>query len=66
MYQAFTDATGTKITYTGTQDTNSIVQSRVQAGNPPAIADLSLGVADGYAKQGKLMNLSVRHRRPRS
>lgn len=58
VYQAFTDATGTKVNYTGTQDTNNIVQSRSQAGNPPAIADLSLGVATGYAKQGKLMDLT--------
>ena len=58
VYKAFTEATGTKVNYTGTQDTNNIVQSRSQAGNPPDIADLSLGVADGYAKQGKLMDLS--------
>ena len=58
MYKAFTEATGTKVSYTGTQDINSIVQSRVQAGNPPEIADLQIGVAQGYAEQGKLMNLS--------
>lgn len=57
-YKAFTDATGTKIAYTGTQDVNNIVQSRSQAGNPPAIADLSIGVAQQYAAKGKLMNLS--------
>src|SRR5690606_33285236 len=33
------------------------VQSRVQAGNPPAIADLSLGVAQGYAEGGHLLDL---------
>ena len=58
VYKAFTDATGTAVKYTGSQDENSIVQSRVQAGNPPDIADLSIGVANTYAVQGKLMNLS--------
>ncbi len=58
VYKAFTEATGTKVNYTGTQDINSIVQSRVQAGNPPEVADLQIGVAQGYAEQGKLMNLS--------
>lgn len=58
VYKAFTEATGTKVNYTGTQDLNSIVQSRVQAGNPPAVADLSIGVAKGYAEQGLLMDLS--------
>jgi alpha-glucoside transport system substrate-binding protein len=57
VYKAFTEATGTKVKYTGTQDT-SIVQSRVQAGNPPDIADLQIGVAQDYAKQGLLMDLS--------
>lgn len=58
VYKAFTDATGTAFNYTGTQDTNNIVQSRVRAGNPPAIADLSLGVATGYATQGHLLDLT--------
>jgi alpha-glucoside transport system substrate-binding protein len=58
VYKAFTEATGTKVNYTGTQDLNSIVQSRVTAGNPPEIADLSIGVALGYAQDGLLMNLS--------
>src|SRR3954466_4150915 len=48
VYKAFTEATGTKVNYTGTQDINSIVQSRVQAGNPPEVADLQIGVAQGY------------------
>ena len=45
VYKAFTDATGTDVKYTGSQDDNNIIQSRVQAGNPPDIADLSIGVA---------------------
>jgi alpha-glucoside transport system substrate-binding protein len=59
VYDAFTEATGTAVNYTGSQDTNNIVQSRVKAGNPPAVADLSLGVATGYAKQGKLLDLTT-------
>jgi len=58
VYKAFTDATGTAVNYTGSQDIISIVQSRVQAGNPPDVVDQTIGVADQYAKQGKLMNLS--------
>jgi alpha-glucoside transport system substrate-binding protein len=57
LYKAFTDATGTKVNYTGTQDENNIVQSRVSAGNPPAIVDQSVGVATQYAKQGKLVDI---------
>jgi len=58
VYKAFTEGTGTDVSYTGTQDINSIVQSRVQAGNPPDIADLAPGVALNYANDGKLMDLS--------
>lgn len=57
VYSAFTEATDTEITYTGSQDSNNIVQSRVQAGNPPAVADLALGVALGYAAEGHLLDL---------
>jgi alpha-glucoside transport system substrate-binding protein len=58
VYKAFTEATGTKVDYTGTQDINSIVQSRVQAGNAPDVVDQSLGVALDYAEQGKLLDMS--------
>ncbi|WP_364403035.1 ABC transporter substrate-binding protein [Pseudarthrobacter sp. LMD1-1-1.1] len=58
VYKAFTDATGTAVNYTGSQDLNNIVQSRVSAGNAPDVVDQSLGPARQYAKQGKLMNLS--------
>lgn len=58
VYSAFTEATGTEINYTGSQDSNNIVQSRVQAGNPPAVADLALGVAQGYAADGHLLDLT--------
>lgn len=58
VYSAFTEATGTKVNYTGSQDTNNIVQSRMKAGNPPEIADLAIGVATGYAQQGVLLDLT--------
>ena len=58
VYAAFTEATGVTVNYTGTQDINSVVQSRVQAGNAPDVVDQSLGVAQNYAKQGKLLDLS--------
>lgn len=57
VYSAFTEATGTEVNYTGSQDSNNIVQSRVQAGNPPAVADLALGVAQAYAADGHLLDL---------
>ncbi len=58
VYKAFTAGTGTKVNYTGSSDINNIVQSRVQAGNPPDIADISMGTATTYAKAGRLMDLT--------
>lgn len=58
VYAAFTEGTGTKINYTGSADTNNIVQARVQAGNPPELADIAMGSAKMYAEQGRLMDLS--------
>ena len=58
VYSAFTEATGTEINYTGSQDSSNIVQSRVPAGNPPAVADLALGAAQGYAADGHLLDLT--------
>jgi len=61
LYQAFTDATGTVINYSGTGAstvTAATVQSRVQAGNPPDLVDMGLGVAKSYAEQGYTVDLS--------
>lgn len=58
LYKAFTEGSGTKVNYTGSADTANIVQSRVQAGNPPDLADIAMGTAATYAKQGRLMDLS--------
>ncbi len=59
VYAAFTEATGIEVRYTGTPDLNAIVQSRIQAGNPPNVADIQLGIAQDYAAQGVLVDLSA-------
>lgn len=62
VYQAFTDATGTVINYGGTgssTSTNATIQSRVQAGNPPDLADMTLGVAKSYATAGDTLDLTA-------
>jgi alpha-glucoside transport system substrate-binding protein len=59
VYAAFTEATGIEVRYTGTPDTIAIIQSRVQAGNPPDVGDIQLGVARGYAEQGLLVDLTA-------
>lgn len=58
FYKPFADATGVKINYTGSQDPESLVQSRVTAGNPPDMFTTSPGVMQSYAKTRKLLNLS--------
>lgn len=59
VYAAFTEATGVEVRYTGTPDTIAIIQSRVQAGNPPDVGDIQLGVARGYAEEGLLVDLTA-------
>lgn len=59
VYTAFTEATGIEVRYTGTQDVSAIVQSRVQAGNPPDVADIQLGSARDFASEGVLNDLSA-------
>lgn len=59
VYSAFAEATGIEVRYTGTQDITAIVQSRVQAGNPPNVADIQLGIAREYAERGILIDLSA-------
>lgn len=59
LYTAFTAGTGVAVRYTGSQDVDALVQSRVQAGNPPDVADVDMGTATDYAKQGKLIDLSA-------
>ncbi|NUT54098.1 MAG: extracellular solute-binding protein [Saccharothrix sp.] len=57
-FKPFTKATGIKVQYTGTQDLATIVQTRVQAGNPmDVVIDVSAGQMLEYAKQGKAIPL---------
>lgn len=58
LYGAFTAGTGTKVNYTGSGDTANIVQARVQAGNPPDVADIPMGSAATYAADGRLIDLT--------
>ncbi|EPX82440.1 ABC-type sugar transport system, periplasmic component [Rubellimicrobium thermophilum DSM 16684] len=58
VYAAFEEGTGVEIRYTGTPDQTAIVQSRLQAGNPPDVADLQLGMAQDFAERGLLADLS--------
>ncbi len=57
LYQAFTDGSGVEVRYQGTKDSDAIIQSRVQAGNAPNVAVMSIGNAFSYAKDGKLADL---------
>lgn len=59
VYAAFEEGTGVEVRYTGTPDQTAIVQSRLQAGNPPDVADLQLGMAQDFAEQGLLIDLSA-------
>lgn len=59
VYAAFTEATGIEVRYTGTQDTVAIVQSRIQAGNPPNVADIQLGQAHAFAEEGLTVDLTA-------
>lgn len=59
LYAAFTEGAGVTVKYTGSQDTNTLVQSRVQAGSPPDVADIAIGTSMEYAKAGKLLDLGA-------
>jgi alpha-glucoside transport system substrate-binding protein len=58
LYEPFTEATGVEVNYTGTQDYISIIQSRVQADNPPDMASMSLGVLRQYGETLDLVSVS--------
>lgn len=58
MVKPFEDATGVKVQYEGTRDLNTILTTRVQAGNPPDVAGLpGPGQMIQFAKAGKLVDL---------
>ncbi|MCJ1675513.1 ABC transporter substrate-binding protein [Rathayibacter sp. VKM Ac-2929] len=58
VYAPFEEATGVDVKYTGTQDYISVVQSRVQADNPPDMASMSLGVFRQYASTMDLVSVT--------
>lgn len=59
MVKPFEDQTGTKVQYEGSRDLNAILQTRVQAGNPPDLAGLpGPGQMAQFAEAGKLVDLS--------
>jgi alpha-glucoside transport system substrate-binding protein len=55
----FEDATGVKIDYTGSSDANTLIQTRLAAGDPPDVVNLpNAGSLPAYAKAGKLVPLT--------
>jgi alpha-glucoside transport system substrate-binding protein len=59
MVKPFEDQTGVQVQYTGTRDLNTVLSTRVQAGNPPEIAALpGPGQMAQFAQAGKLTDLS--------
>jgi alpha-glucoside transport system substrate-binding protein len=59
MVKPFETATGIQVEYTGSRDESALLVTRVQAGNPPDIADFSNpGQITQFANQGKLQDLS--------
>jgi alpha-glucoside transport system substrate-binding protein len=55
----FEDATGVKIDYTGSSDANTLIQTRLTAGDPPDVVNLpNAGSLPTYAKAGKLVPLT--------
>ena len=58
VFKPFEDATGIKIDYEGTQDLDTVLQTRVDSGNPPdIIVSPSVGNLLSYAHNGKLVDL---------
>jgi len=59
VVQPFENATGITVNYTGSRDVNSLLVTRVTAGNPPDLADFSTpGLLSQFQSQGKLQDLS--------
>jgi alpha-glucoside transport system substrate-binding protein len=59
MVKPFETATGITVQYTGSRDESALLVTRVQAGNPPDIADFANpGQIAQFASQGKLQDLS--------
>lgn len=58
VFSAFEEGAGVQVNYEGTSDLTSILRSRVEAGNPPDIADDQIGSMLAYAADHDVMNLS--------
>jgi alpha-glucoside transport system substrate-binding protein len=59
VVKPFTDSTGIKISYESTRDEDTILTSRVSAGNPPDLAAApSPQLLVNFAKQGKVIALN--------
>jgi alpha-glucoside transport system substrate-binding protein len=58
VLKPFEDQTGIKVEYESTRDVDALLQTRLQAGNPPEIASLpSPSTLNKLATQGKLIQL---------
>ena len=58
-FKPFEEATGIKVEYEGTRDMLSVLQTRVQGGNPPdVVSNPSLGQMRQLIKDGKLLALN--------
>jgi alpha-glucoside transport system substrate-binding protein len=59
MVEPFEEETGIKVEFTGTRDLPAILNTRVQAGNPPDVSAMpNPGQMAEFAKQGKLVSLA--------
>lgn len=58
LLQPFTDATGVAVNVESVSNSGQVIQTRLQAGNPPDVAlDTSLGAVQEYYRTGKLVPL---------
>lgn len=57
-FAPFAEATGITVKFTGTSDYNSIISSRLKAGNPPDIGTQTIGGIRQYMKSASILDLS--------
>ena len=59
VMQAFTEKTGIEVQFEGTRDLPTVLETRLQAGNPPDVAAIpGPGAMKQYAERGALVDLS--------
>ena len=59
VMQAFTEKTGIQVQFEGTRDLPTVLETRLQAGNPPDVAAIpGPGAMKQYADRGALVDLS--------